>query len=337
MSFFDEEHLPTSAQIPRRGARPPWAGPPDNVLPAPFGDRLLMGQSEQAAVAVFGAQACATGFGVDIVAKWRQPGRPEPVRHGLYFDPRRGPDALRFEIHFADGRVARGANPGEDPSDPDPRFPRLSPQHGFGSNGQWVQHMWVWPLPPPGPITFVCAWPVLGISETQAIVDADAILAAAAGATPLWPDDAGGIGFAASRVSPQVRPEWVGPPDNVIPGALPLELLLAASETAVVALRGRAAYPTGFEFDLVARVKALPSAEEPNTSQFLVVSPEEITNGKLPPRFLRFGLEFSDGRKVTNLPGAGPGPIADPGRFCQDLWKCLPAGQLRFTRLCPPW
>lgn len=24
-------------------------------------------------------------------------------------------------------------------------------------------------------------------------------------------------------------------------------------------------------------------------------------------------------------------------RFCQDLWKCLPAGQLRFTRLCPPW
>ena len=34
------------------------------------------------------------------------------------------------------------------------------------------------------------------------------------------------------------------------------------------------------------------------------------------------------------LPGAGGQPAP---RFCQDLWKCLPAGQLRFTRLCPPW
>lgn len=158
--------------------------------------------------------------------------------------------------------------------------------------------------------------------------------------------------MAASRVSPQARPGWVGPPDNVIPGALPLELLLAASQQVVVALRGRAAYPTGFEFDLVVRVKALPSAEEPNTSQFLVVSPEEITNGKLPPRFLRFGLEFSDGRKVTNLPGAGPGPIADPGdgpilwgrdgsgsnlawRQCYWVWPLPPPGPLKFVCAWP--
>jgi hypothetical protein len=188
VSFFDEEHLPKSAPTPRRGARPPWAGPPGNVLPAPFGGRLLVGKSEQAVVAVFGAQACATGFGVEILAKWRKTGRPEPVRHGLYFDSRRGPDALRFQIRFPDGRVAKAANREQNPSDPDPGFPRLSPQHGAGSNGEWVERMWVWPLPPPGPMTFVCSWPVLGIPEIRAIVDAGEILTAAAGATVLWPE-----------------------------------------------------------------------------------------------------------------------------------------------------
>ena len=189
MSFFDEEHLPASAPVARRGARPPWAGPPDNVLPAPFGDRLLVGRSEQAVIAVFGAQACATGFGVEIFAKWRKPGRPEAVRYGFSFDSRPGSDPLRFEIHFADGRVAGGSDRAWDLADPDPGVPRLSPQHGAGSNREWVQRLWVWPLPPPGPVTFVCAWPALEIPETKAVVDAGAILKAAAGATALWPDD----------------------------------------------------------------------------------------------------------------------------------------------------
>ncbi len=149
-----------------------------------------MGRSEQAVVAVFGAQACATGFGVEIVAKWRQAGQPQAVRRGFFcFDSRRGRDALLFEIHFADGRVARGGSRDGDVAEPDPGFPRLSPQHGTGTNRAWVQRLWVWPLPPPGPVTFVCAWPALEIQETKAVVDAGAILKAAAGATALWPDD----------------------------------------------------------------------------------------------------------------------------------------------------
>ena len=161
-----------------------------------------------------------------------------------------------------------------------------------------------------------------------------------------------GIALATSGVSPTIQPEWVGPPDNVIPGALPLELHLAASKTAVVALRGRAAYPTGFEFDLVARLRAQTLQEEPSTSQFLVVSPEEITEGKLPPRFLRFGLEFSDGRKVTNLPRAKSRLITDPGvgpvlwgrdgsgsnsawRQAYWVWPLPPPGPLKFVCAWP--
>ncbi|MDA8331292.1 MAG: hypothetical protein M0027_08815 [Candidatus Dormibacteraeota bacterium] len=158
--------------------------------------------------------------------------------------------------------------------------------------------------------------------------------------------------MATARVSPSGQPEWVGPPDNVIPGALPLELLVAASQTAVVAVRGRAAYPTGFEFDLVARLRAMTPEDGPRVGRFLVVSPDEITDGKLPPRFLRFGLEFSDGRKVTNLPGAGPGPFADPGvgpilwgrdgsgsnsawRQSYWVWPLPPPGPLKFVCAWP--
>jgi hypothetical protein len=48
---------------------------------------------------------------------------------------------------------------------------------------------WVWPLPPPGPVTFVCEWPAHGIGESRADVDARLIREAAVRAVPLWPDD----------------------------------------------------------------------------------------------------------------------------------------------------
>lgn len=112
---------------------------------------------------------------------------------------------------------------------------------------------------------------------------------------------------------PPSEPEWAGPPENVIPGAIPLELLLAASARAAVALRGRAAYPNGFEFDLVARCRAAIAGELPSPSPFLLAGEHEFVHGRLSPRFLRFGLEFPDGRKVTNLPRSAPGTGADPG------------------------
>ncbi len=49
--------------------------------------------------------------------------------------------------------------------------------------------MWLWPLPPPGPLTFVCAWPAEGVEETHAQIDGAEILAASARAVELWPDD----------------------------------------------------------------------------------------------------------------------------------------------------
>ena len=45
------------------------------------------------------------------------------------------------------------------------------------------------PLPPPGPLAFICAWPGRGIAASRTEVDGAAIRAAADTAVPLWPDD----------------------------------------------------------------------------------------------------------------------------------------------------
>jgi len=46
---------------------------------------------------------------------------------------------------------------------------------------------WLWPLPPPGPLAFVCEWPKKGIGERRVDIDASVVLDAAARAEPLWP------------------------------------------------------------------------------------------------------------------------------------------------------
>jgi hypothetical protein len=45
------------------------------------------------------------------------------------------------------------------------------------------------PLPPPGPLAFICAWPGRGIPTARTEVDGAAIRAAADAAVTLWLDD----------------------------------------------------------------------------------------------------------------------------------------------------
>jgi hypothetical protein len=57
---------------------------------------------------------------------------------------------------------------------------------GHGSNRSSTQTYWCWPLPPPGPMTFVCEWPEHGIAVTEHTVDAALILEASTRALRLW-------------------------------------------------------------------------------------------------------------------------------------------------------
>ena len=47
---------------------------------------------------------------------------------------------------------------------------------------------WAWPLPPAGPLEFVCEWPALGLPESRAGLDGQLVLDAAAHSIRLWPE-----------------------------------------------------------------------------------------------------------------------------------------------------
>jgi hypothetical protein len=93
---------------------------------------------------------------------------------------------VRLGLEYADGRRLRTTDlrspmPGDTGG--------IWPQGGGGGDQLWQQELWVWPLPPPGEVAFVVEWPETDIPETWTRLDAGPIVAAAARATAVWPED----------------------------------------------------------------------------------------------------------------------------------------------------
>jgi hypothetical protein len=67
------------------------------------------------------------------------------------------------------------------------------------------------------------------------------------------------------------RPEWMGPPANVLPAAAALRLLLARTPDLAVAITDASAFPTGFQLTLSLRLRHDGStpAFDPLGSQFM--------------------------------------------------------------------
>jgi hypothetical protein len=107
-----------------------------------------------------------------------------------------GDDAMNrllLGVQFADGRRATNLErrgPGSDGAGP-----VLMAGGGGSGGGRFDFQFWVWPLPPAGPLTFVCRWDAEGIELTRGEIDAAAILAASSQSEVLWPeqgDESGG-------------------------------------------------------------------------------------------------------------------------------------------------
>lgn len=105
--------------------------------------------------------------------------------------------------------------------------------------------------------------------------------------------------------------------DVYLGGVVPFEALLARSETGAVALRGLVAYPDGFELTVVAYARSDPGGRRRRRFRGapMMFDPfdlyEDEDDDELPPEFLRFGIEFPDGVRVSNLtPPWPPSPDA---------------------------
>lgn len=195
---------------PPHGGRPEWSRPEwivgrDGNLSMPVGERvavdLEVAASPTARVRLHKVAAFPKGFEFDIAVQfvvivdaWDPMqglaglrGRPGDTE-GVLSD-----EHLRLRILFADGSEVN--NLGPPMSRPVTPGPFLQYWDGRGVNGrgagQWSAAeatLWVWPLPPPGPLAFVCEWPAHGIAARRHEIDAGVVLEAARRAADMWPE-----------------------------------------------------------------------------------------------------------------------------------------------------
>ncbi|MFL5962524.1 MAG: hypothetical protein ACJ757_06480 [Gaiellaceae bacterium] len=137
------------------------------------------------------------------------------------------------------------------------------------------------------------------------------------------------------------QPAWIGPPENELGVALPLRRVLFRSDELAIALLGVVAYSSGIELPVAMRRRKMPT--EPDPMHFHMRG-RHARGPELAPEIFRFGVEYPDGRKATNLgfPFGGPEEPAGPvlmergggggGRswsFGYWLWPLPPPGPSR--------
>lgn len=152
---------------------------------------LLLVDTDELAIAISRLAAYPTGFSFEVlVLTSPRPGGPErldPLMFG-HFGPRPRPDMLRIGVQFADGAKATNMSsfrPGDEP----PTGPVLNSHGSSGGGGRFRTDAWVWPLPPPGPLAFVCEWPAINLPLTRREIEAELILEAAQKARVIFSED----------------------------------------------------------------------------------------------------------------------------------------------------
>jgi hypothetical protein len=198
MSDFFEPAPAPPAPEPERFRPPPWFGPPDGTLPGVVALELILARTDAVAVCITRLSAYPTGFEFDLLTMTAADADDELLDPMLFGHRRhrahRGlagipPEMLRVGVQFADGGKATNTSGFHRPDDDPPAGPVMLGGGGGGGGGRWRQTEWVWPLPPPGPVTFVCEWPAAGIPLTRHDLDAQTILDAAARATVIFSEE----------------------------------------------------------------------------------------------------------------------------------------------------
>jgi hypothetical protein len=184
---------------------PVWSCPPQDVRPGVVALSVELGRSESTAVLLEGARAYDEGVVLRIVVVIRE-ATPLAARRRVFeqLDITHGRGSLhlslpagglRWGFEFSDGQRVTTLNDspwvempgGVDPAKWDPGHPVLEVLSRPAIFAQsWSRDVWLWPLPPAGPLRVVCAWPDREVRETSTTFDATQLRIAAAQATLLW-------------------------------------------------------------------------------------------------------------------------------------------------------
>lgn len=172
------------------GMGEPWYEEGDRVFGGVVPVRLILEEGERVAVVVSHIEADPAGLSFRLSIVHRIPNVEDEQWHGHPGGDLQE-EGLRFGVGLSDGTVVE-VRPFW-ASDGSEAVWTLQTRGGSGSNARFDQELRLEPAPPPGPVTFACAWPELDVAEVTAVVAGDAIAAAREVARTLWPDDPDGI------------------------------------------------------------------------------------------------------------------------------------------------
>lgn len=192
MSFF-EPMPPPPPPSAREWAPPLWDRPSEGVLPAVIPVNALLHRGDAVAIELDVLRVYPNGFTINLFILMNPHQGQESIGRLM-----RGGDPMqrfpRIGLRFADGRtVGRGANepmfgPGDVAKDDQgiPTEPVMRMTGGGGGSNGFHFGVWVFPLPPEGPVEIFVALPGADVNEVKTTVDGAQIRAAAEQAQTIW-------------------------------------------------------------------------------------------------------------------------------------------------------
>lgn len=176
---------------------------PENEVPVSVAIDAVLADDQDVVVFISGARVFSNG--VDFTLEVRARHGTNDGRGGMLVGVHGDGDPsnrLLLGVELSDGR--RCTNIGAYTADfhDSADRPLLTPGGGSGGTRASDISLFLSPLPPPGDLRVVCAWPKFGLHEKITVLSADVIVEAAHRVRLLWPWE------------PEPGPEWgVKPPD----------------------------------------------------------------------------------------------------------------------------
>ncbi|WP_158865827.1 hypothetical protein [Leifsonia sp. AG29] len=170
----------------------PWRKPSDDEVPAiyPTGETIAL--TDTVALVLSFARVYSNGVEFVIDRRIRRGGasradwRQMQARIHNHFGP--DPERLRFGVVLGDGQQLIADHPGMLGESPEASSLTYSGGGGGGSDDIWrfEDDLWLWPLPPEGPLEFVVQWPAFGVPESRVVLDSAPLRECASSARPVW-------------------------------------------------------------------------------------------------------------------------------------------------------
>lgn len=162
---------------------------PDNELPGSVAVDAVLASNEDLVIFICGLSVYRHGMDLTVEVRAR-PGRsvahPEGLLaevggHGAGWSP------MLLGVEFSDGRSCGNLEMSQAAvRDTSKEQPRLVFESAIGDDRSASTSWFLSPLPPPGDLRIVCAWPSHGVPETTTTLPTEPILHAAARARELW-------------------------------------------------------------------------------------------------------------------------------------------------------